>query len=65
MEYEVTNLHSVYRSYKADNGKSVGFAPGETKTLATKPPRNQGAWKVEGLEQTAKPEDIETKQGGE
>lgn len=64
MEYRVTNQHSIVRSYKADNGKEIKFAPGETKKIATKPPRNQGLWRVEAIEQTVKPEDTEHK-GGE
>jgi len=65
MEYEITNQHSIPRSYKAENSQTVHFASGETKILESKPPRRQGAWKIEAIEQTAKPEDIETKQGGE
>lgn len=65
MEYEVKNLHTVPRSYVSDqNGQRISFAPGEQKTVSTEPPRNQGLWLVEAVEETVKPEDIETK-GGE
>lgn len=66
MEYEVKNLHSVPRSYPSEqNGQRIKFAPGEQKTVSTEPPRSQGLWLVEAVEETEKPEDIETKEGGE
>jgi len=59
MKYRVTNTHSVTRSYPAPNGEDIEFAPGETKELKTKPPKRQGNWVIEAVEQTAKPEDTE------
>ena len=66
MKYEVKNLHSVPRSYPSEqNGQEIKFAPGEQKTVSTKPPRSQGLWLVEAVEETVKPEDTELKNGGE
>jgi len=63
MKYEITNTHSITRSYKSPNGGEITFRPGETKTLKTKPPRRQGNWLIEAVEETSKPEDIEAKGG--
>ncbi len=61
MKYEVTNLHSIPRSYPSDqNGQAIEFAPGEQKTVATKPPEREALWSYEAVEETSKPEDIET-----
>lgn len=66
MKYDVTNLHSVPRSYVSDqNGQRISFAPGEQKQVSTKPPREQRLWKVEAVEETVKPEDTEMKDGGD
>lgn len=66
MKYEVKNLHTVPRSYPSEqNGQSIEFAPGEQKKVSTKPPRSQGLWRIEAVEETEKPEDIETKKGGD
>jgi len=60
MEYKVRNLHSIPRSYPSKhNGSEISFAPGEEKQVSTMPPRNQGQWRVEAVEETVKPEDIE------
>ena len=64
MKYEVTNTHSVTRSYPAPNGGEIVFKPGETKKLKTKPPKRQGNWVIEAVEQTAKPSDIKSKENG-
>lgn len=66
MKYEITNTHSITRSYKGPNGQEITFRPGETKKLKTQPPKRQSNWVIESVEQTAKPEDIKTKdQGGD
>lgn len=59
MEYKITNTHSIHRVYTNEQGQEIGFAPGETKKLKTLPPKRQGNWVIEALEQTSKPEDIE------
>lgn len=64
MKYTIKNLHSVARSYRGENGQQIRFGPGEQKTLKSKPPRDEGLWQVEAVEETAKPEDTEIK-GGE
>jgi len=64
MKYRITNTHSVHREYRNEQGQSVSFAPGETKELKTRPPKRQGNWVIETVEQTAKPEDIKTKEDG-
>lgn len=64
MKHRITNLHSVSRSYINDQGQEITFRPGETKTLKTKPPRGDGLWRIEAVEETVKPEDTETKQEG-
>lgn len=65
MEYVVRNLHSIPRSYPSkQNGQNIEFAPGEQKEVSTKPPRSQELWLVETVEETEKPEDIETKEDG-
>lgn len=66
MKYEITNTHSISRTYKGPNGQTIRFQPGETKKLKTKPPKRQGNWTIEAVEQTAKPSDIKSKdKGGE
>jgi len=60
MDYIVRNLHTIPRSYPSQqNGQDIKFAPGEQKEVSTKPPRSQGNWLVEAVEETEKPEDIE------
>jgi len=59
-KYIVKNLHSVPRSYVSDqNGQNIEFAPGEQKTVATRPPENQALWSYSVVEENSKPEDIE------
>jgi len=62
-KYKVTNLHSTTRTFTNGNGQQVKFRPGEQKTIKSKPPREQSAWKVEIIEETQTPEDIEAKDG--
>ena len=64
MKYEITNLHSISRTYTNSQGQEVSFQPGETKTVKSQPPREEGLWQIEAVEETVKPEDTETK-GGE
>lgn len=59
MKYEVTNKHSISRTYSNSQGQEISFQPGETKKLKSKPPRGEGLWQVDALEETSKPEDIE------
>lgn len=39
----------------------MSFAPGEQKTLKSRPPRGEELWEVEIIEETATPEDHELK----
>lgn len=59
MKYKVRNLHSMARSYTNGNGQTVSFGSGETKTLKSKPPKDQSLWEIELLEQNQ--DDVETK----
>lgn len=60
MKYRVINQHSMPRSYVSDqNGQTIEFAPGEQKTVATRPPENQALWSYSVVEENSKPEDIQ------